>query len=104
MRLLRPQFVAVAVMAAAGSARSDEQVFNVFDFGARGDGKHNDTSAIQVSISLVHFPLSRYCAWRNSPIGCTAPRRSSAAFRRTAAFGGRLVAFPPRTYLLCYST
>ena len=37
------------VVAAALPAQA-EQVFSVYDFGARGDGKHNDTASIQAAM------------------------------------------------------
>ena len=39
---------------AAGAALPQaEQVFSVYDYGAHGDGKHNDTSAIQATINAA---------------------------------------------------
>ena len=43
---------AAATMAAVASPQP-EQVFSVYDFGARGDGKHNDTSAIQLALNAA---------------------------------------------------
>ena len=42
--------LAAAVAAAAAVPSEAEQVFSVYDFGARGDGKHNDTAAIQAAM------------------------------------------------------
>eukprot|EP01050_Picozoa_sp_SAG11_P004924 SAG11_NODE_328_length_10690_cov_25.464357_1_plen_241_part_00 len=58
----RRQFSLVAmpsVLLLAGAAAmavalpQAEQVFSVYDFGARGDGKHNDTAAIQATMNAA---------------------------------------------------
>ena len=42
----------LAVVSAAVLPQA-EQVFSVYDFGARGDGKHNDTAAIQATLNAA---------------------------------------------------
>ena len=49
-----PCLVLLAASAAAAAALPQaEQVFSVYAFGARGDGKHNDTAAIQRTIDAA---------------------------------------------------
>ena len=45
--------LAAAAAAAAAVPSEAEQVFSVYDFGARGDGKHNDTAAIQAAMNAA---------------------------------------------------
>jgi hypothetical protein len=64
-RTMLPCLLFAAVVAALPQA-SAEQVFSVFNFGARGDGKHNDTAAIQAALDraaaagggVAHLPAN----------------------------------------------
>jgi len=40
-------------VAAAAALPETETVFSVYDYGARGDGKHNDTAAIQATMNAA---------------------------------------------------
>ena len=59
-------YLLFAAVVAALPQASAEKVFSVFNFGARGDGKHNDTAAIQAALDraaaagggVAHLPAN----------------------------------------------
>jgi hypothetical protein len=91
-----PPLFASAALAGGGGARA---VLDVRDFGAVGDGEHNDTAAVQAALdassaapgSTVLFPPGAYLSW---PLRWVAPADATAAF----AAGAVLRAPPMRAW------
>lgn len=54
----------LALCACAAAAAAQQTDFNVLDFGAVGDGKHDDTTAIQAAIAATAAAAPAGCAWQ----------------------------------------
>jgi hypothetical protein len=59
-------FAAVAAALPQATTSAGQQIYSVYHFGARGDGKHNDTAAIQAAMDraaaagggVAHLPAN----------------------------------------------